>query len=163
MVVLLCFGKIVVRSVRDIDNGDTRKYLYSIPIPQGHGFFPFSIPPTELNTAIKARVPSPSGECMLILREERVAPDDIRQVFEIWTKTAECLTNRIVLPKTLHGKVIHQPGGLGSLAWNADEWRLYTVPNERHQKQHPSLIRTPRHKHVGLENVLGVGREERWG
>ena len=155
-------SQIVVRSVRDIDNGSKRQYLYTIPIPQGHGFFPFSIPPTELNSAIKARILSPSGECMLILREEKTG-DETRQVFEIWTKAAECLTHRIVLPKKLHGKVIHQPGGLGSLSWNQDETAVVYCA-ERNAPETTNFFDTePKDKLVGAQNVLGLGKEEQWG
>jgi len=116
----------VTRSVRDIDIGKTRNYLYTIPIPRGHGFFPFSIPPSEMHHQIKARIPSPSGERLLILREETAesmenSPERTRLVFEIWTKAAECLTKRVVIPETLHGEVINQPDGFGAPSWSDDE------------------------------------------
>ncbi len=177
--------QIVIRTARDIDNGSTRRYLYSIPIPQGQGFFPFSIPPTEMNASIKARIPSPSGEKMLILREEMSTASSStaktpqsRQVFEIWSKAAECLIQRIVLPPTLHGKVIHQPGGFGSLSWNADETAVVycaernppdscsffdATGNTNHHNADSNAETQQSQIHIGRQNVLGVGKEERWG
>lgn len=159
----------VVRSVRDIDNGSSRKYLYTIPIPQGHGFFPFSIPPTELNENVKARIPSPSGERMLILKEEtdpsKKNNGKPRQVFEIWTKTAECLEHRIVLSKTLHGKVVNQPAGLGTISWSVDETAIVYCA-ERNLPETASFFEQGddrNNKELGSEHELGYGKMERWG
>jgi acylaminoacyl-peptidase len=137
-----------------------RKYLYSIPIPQGHGFFPFSIPPTELNPAIMARIPSPSGEKLLLLREEGLNVMR-QQVLEIWTKAAECLTQRVVIPNTLHGKILHQPHGLGSLSWNTDETAVVYCA-ERNPPDTASFFDSDKEMR-GYQNVLGYGQEERWG
>jgi acylaminoacyl-peptidase len=153
--------------VRDIDTGKKRKFLYALPLPQGQGFFPFSIPPTEMNDQIKARVPSPSGEKLMILREEAIEKSgklETRQVFEIWIN--ECLVNRVVLPKTLHGNVINQPDGIGSLSWNSDETALVYCA-ERNQPDTVSYFETDEksreEKEVGAEYILGFGRAETWG
>lgn len=101
-----------------------------------------------------------------MLREEPLPGDKVRQVFEIWTKGAECLTHRIVLPEKLHGNVINQPNGMGSLSWRPDETAV-VYGAERLDPETVSYFETNseqrEEKKIGAQNVLGYGKTERWG
>ena len=156
----------VVRSVRDIDNKKRRKYLYTIPIPQGDGFFPFSIPPSEMSESIKCRVPSPSGQKIAILRQQG-GDEKQPQVLEIWTNECQVLENRIILPsKTLHGKVVNDPNWFGQISWNQEETAL-VYSAERKAPKVTSFFDTEEdekeEKIRGGESALGLGKTEDWG
>ena len=124
--------RLATRSVRDIDSNSRRSFLYSIPLSttlqQKEASEPFIIPPAELPTKIKARIPSPSGFKLAILVEETIpAPDGSesnRFVFEIWTNYGHSLSNRIVLPKEKHGKVCTDFEWFGGISWSPDESAL---------------------------------------
>ena len=154
----------VVRSSRDIDNKKRRKYLYTIPIPQGQGFFPFSIPPQEMAENVKARIPSPSGRKICILREQ--GHDKQQQVLEIWTNECEVLENRIVLPSKMHGKVVNDPNWFGQISWNQEETAL-VYSAERKAPKVTSFFDLENDdkddKVRGGENTLGLGKMENWG
>ncbi len=156
----------VVRSSRDVDNKKRRKYLYTIPIPQGQGFFPFSIPPQEMSETTKARVPSPSGRKICVLREQGNNNDKQQQVLEIWTNECEVLENRIVLPSKLHGKVVNDPNWFGQISWNQEETAL-VYSAERKTPKVASFFDlendTDGDKIRGGENTLGLGKMENWG
>lgn len=151
----------VTRSVRDIDQAKRRKLLYSIPLGQNIRF-----PPTELDSGIKARVPSPSGSNLVILREEESAKNAGRQIFEIWTNNGQSLSQRIVLPKSIHGKVIHDPNGFGTISWNARE-TAFVYSAERKNPDSNSFFEpdeeNSENKVSGGEFTLGVGKSEHWG
>lgn len=153
----------VVRSTRDIDNKKRRKYLYTIPIPQGEGFFPFSVPPQEMSEHVKARIPSNSGRKIAILREER----EEQQVLEIWTNECQTLENRIILPsKTLHGKMVNDPNWFGQMSWNQEETCL-VYSAERKPPEVTSYFDTDndeKNKKIrGGESTMGLGKTEDWG
>lgn len=154
----------VVRSTRDIDNKKRRQYLYTIPIPQGDGFFPFSIPPQEMSDAVKARVPSPSGHKICVLRQQE---GEEQQVLEIWTNECQTLENRIVLPsKTLHGKVVNDPNWFGRMQWNEEETCL-VYSAERKAPKVTSFFDVEEdekdEKVRGGESTMGLGKTEHWG
>jgi len=154
----------VVRSTRDIDNKKRRRYLYTIPIPQGDGFFPFSIPPSEMSESIKARVPSPTGHKIAVLRQEA---EETEQVLEIWTHECQVLENRIVLPsKKLHGKVVNDPNWFGRVSWNEDETAL-VYSAERKAATVTSFFDTEEdekdEKVRGGQSTMGLGKTEDWG
>lgn len=156
----------VVRSVRDLDNKKRRKYLYTIPIPQGDGFFPFSIPPQELSEAVKARIPSPSGRKICILREQGEG-ETKQQVLEIWTNECQTLENRIVLPsKTLHGKIVNDPNWFGQMSWNLEETCLVYSAERKAPKvtSYFDIENDEKEEKIrGGENTMGVGKTENWG
>ena len=161
---LLCHSLLlspVVRSVRDIDNAKRRKFLYTLPIPRQDGFFPFSVPPTEMSETIKTRVPSASGQKIAILREE----GKDKQVLEIWTNECQTLVNRIVLPAKLHGKVVNDPTWFGRITWNDEETAL-VYSAERKAPKVTSFFDTDEDAHQkirGGEYTLGFGKTETWG
>lgn len=159
----------VVRSVRDMNAGRRRRFLYNIPIPHGQGFFPFSIPPSELPETVKARVPSPSGDKILILREETNGENDSKDPsysFEVWSRGAEVLSHRILIPKKLHGRVINDPNGFGGLRWHNDETAV-VYSAERLSPETASFFDAETDdqtdKVVGGQFTLGVGIVETWG
>jgi acylaminoacyl-peptidase len=152
----------VTRSVRDIDQAKRRKLLYTIPLGQN-----LLIPPTELDSGIKARVPSPSGSNLVILREEDGPKNSgKRQILELWTNQGQSLTHRVVLPKSLHGKVVHDPNGFGCISWNAQE-TAFVYSAERKNPETASFFDPDGSSYMGKvsggEFTLGVGKSEGWG
>ncbi len=160
----------MTRSVRDIDNDKTRRFLYS-------GFFNDNFselrwtPPVECHDAEKWRLPSPSGKKVAVLRHEN---NDDTQVLEIWHD--QCLKRRICLPRQ-HGKVITDPGGFGRPSWNQQETCL-VYSAERKPPETESFFQdidddkakketSTNSKDTGVvrggQNVLGVGKMEHWG
>jgi len=162
----------VTRTVRDIDQGKKRKYQFHIPIPVGQGFFPFSIPPTEWDDEVKARVQSPSGDKVAILREENDQKGkNGRQVMEIWTNFGQSLSQRIIVPTDQHGKIINDPAGFGTLQWNPDETAVVYAAERKVPKNVRSFFEKSTtadgngedEKVVGGEYTQGLGKSETWG
>ena len=127
----------VIRSVRDIDQGKRRRYLYNIPLlslsTQDDNHKPkLVIPPIELPDTIVARIPSPSGDKIAIFREETNAEGTAstskrQQVLEVWSQGGLSLLRRIALPESLHGKLIFDATGFGSPSWNGEETALVYI------------------------------------
>lgn len=165
--------RLATRSVRDIDSNSRRSFLYSIPLSttlqQKEASEPFIIPPTELPTKIKARIPSPSGFKLAILVEETIpAPDGSeskRFVFEIWTNYGHSLSNRIVLPKEKHGKVCTDFEWFGGISWSPDESALVynaEIPTPKTTSFFDSAQSADK-SIAGGQYTLGVGKSEDWG
>jgi acylaminoacyl-peptidase len=181
----------VVRSVRDIDGNQRRQFLYTIPLfssPKSDqvdiaAMDPW-LPPQELPSHVGFRLPSPSGDkvLMLINVPSKEIPKDPKpkQVLEIWTRGGQQLERRVLLDASLHGKVIWDPKGFGTPAWNEQETAV-VYPAERAAfpaaspasffEATPGSFSTriaqdggkPTSKSYGTEHALGLGKEERWG
>lgn len=151
----------VTRSVRDIDQAKRRKILYTIPLGQN-----IIIPPTELDSGIKARVPSPSGSILVVVREEESSNNVKRQILEIWTNYGQSLSRRIYLPKSLHGKVVYDTNGFGGISWNPQE-TAFVYSAERKNPETASFFHSGEEneldKIAGGEFTMGVGKAEHWG
>lgn len=165
----------VVRSVRDIDQGIRRKYLYNIPLGSNN----VVIPPHELHSSILARIPSPTGDKIAIFREEtttdaKTATNQQQQVLEIWSQGGAALLRRIKLPKDdLHGKLVFDATGFGKPCWNSDETALVYIAERKapdsvdffHQTfdalQDPKEAETLVNR--GTKATLGIGKTEKWG
>ena len=170
----------VTRSVRDIDQGKRRRYLYNIPLMSSmekHGHTKFVIPPVELPDTVAARIPSPSGDKLAIFREEVIEGEPKRkQVLEVWSQGGMSLLRRIVLPEKLHGKLIFDDTGFGNPAWNGDETALVYIAerpppmtasffddhfDELMQDDHDQI---PNDDVIrGAKSTLGLGKTEKWG
>jgi acylaminoacyl-peptidase len=129
----------VIRSVRDIDQGKRRRYLYNILLPSSNSttsrttpammkmMMMTAIPPVELSEAILTRIPSPSGDKLAIFREEVNGAPKRKQVLEVWTNHGQSLLRRILLPEKQHGKVISDAANFGLPSWNMQETALVYV------------------------------------
>ena len=134
----------------------------------------------ELPTKIKARIPSPSGNKIAILVEEEETNDDgnnKRTVFEIWTNNGHCLSNRIVLPKELHGQVCVDFAWFGGISWNLDESVLvytaevskpktssyFATSSSSPTSSSTSVVVGENNNNVGGQYTLGIGKSENWG
>lgn len=156
---------IVTRTVRDIDNDKTRRFLYSGFLSDSPSTLRLT-PPVECNDAEKWRLPSPSGQKVALLRQEN---NDETQVLEIWHN--QCLKQRIRLPQQ-HGKVITDPGGFGRPSWNRQETCL-VYSAERKPPETASFFQDEDNEKTkindkesavrGGQNVLGLGKMEHWG
>ena len=155
----------VVRSVRDIDQNKRRKYLYHIPLSSPT----CTIPPCEIPGDHSMRLPSPSGNKIAIFREENIeSRDKTQQCLEIWTDGGASLVNRILLPESIHGKVISDPGGFGRPSWNQEESALVYVAERIPPKatsffdgevQKDDNVKVFR----GGKYTLGISQSEKWG
>lgn len=147
--------------MRDIDQAKRRKLLYTVPLGKN-----VIIPPTELDSGIKARVPSPSGSKVVIVREEENSNNIKRQILEIWTNYGQSLSQRIYLPKSLHGKVIYDTNGFGGISWNPQE-TVFVYSAERKNPETMSFFHSSEEngmdKIAGGEFTMGVGKAEHWG
>ena len=164
----------VTRSVRDIDQGKRRRYLYSIPLQAESKLI---IPPVELPDTILARIPSANGK-LAVFREE-IIPDEPKrkQVLEVWSN-AGGLLRRIALSESLHGKLIFDGTGFGAPSWNAQETALVYIAERKapsttsfFEDQYDDLTQEDDH-HTngdsdniirGAKNTLGLGKTEKWG
>lgn len=177
----------VIRSVRDIDQGKRRRYLYNIPLlslltstAQDDHTPKLVIPPIELPDTIMARIPSPSGDKIAIFREETstegTASPKRQQVLEVWSQGGLSLLRRIALPESLHGKLIFDATGFGSPSWNGDETALVYVA-ERLAPKTASFFQDNFDELMqdheegtdddvvirGAKSTLGLGKTEKWG
>ncbi len=167
------FSLSATRSVRDIDTNSRRSFLYSIPLPLANSDSPPTIlPPAELPSKIKARIPSQSGSKLAILVEEVIPsiggkPESKRNVFEIWTDQGHRLANRIVLPADTHGQVCTDFGWFGGINWSPDESTLVYCAEVNNPKTESFFgIGTPDENGkaiIGGQYTLGVGKSEDWG
>ena len=134
----------------------------------------------ELPKKIKARIPSPSGNKIAILVEEEETNEDSnnkRTVFEIWTNNGHCLSNRIVLPKELHGQVCVDFAWFGGISWNSDESVLvytaevskpktssyFATSSSSPTSSSTSVVVGENNNNVGGQYTLGIGKSENWG
>ncbi|KAL7572065.1 hypothetical protein ACA910_001713 [Epithemia clementina (nom. ined.)] len=183
----------VIRSTRDIDQNKRRRYLYHIPLLGGQqksddNCNMLSIPPVELYDNILSRIPSPSGRKVAIFREEitkessQTTSSKRRAVLEVWTDYGNCLSRRILLPESQHGKLIFDGATFGGPSWNRDETVLVYVA-ERTAPSTASFFDSPNYEdsfmndgnegessgegHTpvirGGVHTLGGGKYESWG
>lgn len=180
----------VVRSVRDVDCNQRRKFLYHIPITSDTSSGAYEndgkpkeitspIPPVELPCKVAIRIPSPSGEKVALLLNEDVVIEcgdsktsstSKRQVFEIWGERGTCLERRVALPKDLHGKVCCDVSWFGGISWNEQEDALVYVAEQESPKTSSFFARTAGDSgskegevQVGAQYTLGIGKKEDWG
>jgi len=172
----------VERSVRDIDNNKRRKFQYTILLDGSSGAV--ALAPQEISDRIKARVPSPSGDKVLVLCQQNSKDGDSPQeVWEIWKKGGTHLERRIDLSsQKLHGKVIVDDTTFGSLAWNDDETHVVYVAEqskpvtksffeERKRSDsksdqadsRPQSILSEPEPVYGGQYTMGFGKTETWG
>ena len=148
-----------VRSARDIDDNQRRKFLHHILLNNGNDSI--ALPPTELSSNIKARIPSPSGNKIAIFTKDK----NNKQNVEIWTSKGT-LSRKISLPKTLHGDVCTDTSWFGSFSWNAGETAI-VYSAEMNPPATKSFFDKEDGKEekavIGATNTLGYGKGEHWG
>ena len=164
----------LVRSARDIDANTRRKYIHQIllPLTGKSGDEPcIVLPATELASDEKARIASPSGEKVAILKVDSSVPSKPKQMLEIWTERGTSLQRRIILPSKMHGAVCTDTAWFGLLSWNPQETAIVysaemnppptssffdSSPEEQHSDSKKESI-------AGGEYTLGLGKGEVWG
>ena len=163
-----------IRSARDIDTGKRRRYIYQMHLSSEVPIT--ALPPAEMNEKILARIPSRSGKNIAIFRRE----DDSgkKMHLEIWSSDGENLRS-IVLPETLHGKIVNDAATFGGPSWNLDETALVYLA-ERKVPESSTYFDSPffeenlsqaspddsddsSEKGRGGAFTLGIGKSEMWG
>lgn len=164
----------LIRSVRDLDQGKRRRYLYNIPLATTYTST-LVLPPVELPDSILTRIPSPTGAKVAIFREESVRDAPKRQqVLEIWSEGGQALLRRILMPESMHGKLILDGTGFGIPSWNAQETALVYVAERLSPKttsffddQYEDLVTNSNDIDTqvtrGGKHTMGLGKTERWG
>ena len=177
------------RSARDIDGNTRRKFLHHILLNRSTNnhengdnddngttiqINPIMLPPTQISSNIKARIPSPSGQNIAIFTKA-----DDEQVVEIWTDNGTSLRRKVPLPKSVHGDICYDTAWFGSLEWNHDETALVYSAEMNPPRPVQSFFElgdngnggssssssSSEKKEVvfGGTNTLGYGQKETWG
>lgn len=171
----------IIRSARDIDNNKRCKFLHQVVLGQKDAF---SLPAIEISSDEKARIPSPSGDKLAILKVSPSSDGTIKkQILEIWKNGGTMLNKRIVLPSEKHGAVCTDSNWFGSNSWwNPQETALvysaemnkpktcsyfdYSSMKDNYEDFNPTPFgREDETKkiHRGGTNTLGQGISETWG
>ena len=162
----------VTRSVRDIDNNKRRSFLYyaSTKTNTSTSLNPLlsSIPPMEEPSNIKLRVPSPSGEKVaLVLQEKDAKTEKMKQVVEIWTHKGTTLQGRFTLPTgTLHGNICTDTSWFGGFSWRPNDENVIVYVAEQQRISTKSFFdkdEKQSQEQVGGQYTLGTGKKEDWG
>jgi acylaminoacyl-peptidase len=154
---MLCHRIVVQRSVRDWDNDKRQSYLYQIHLKLNHSLQP----PVLMDASIQLRLPSPSGNKLLIVKKGD--PETRKQFLEVWDQGA--LVRRITVTK--HGSIIHDPTGFGVASWSPDESYIVYVAERLSPKTKPFWELSSKDDDgktmAGGQHVLGQGTAEEWG
>ncbi len=147
-------------------------------------------PPIEIESKIKARIVSPSGNKIAIFITEPNTTNTSnnkrsnKHIVEIWTHQGMKLSKRIILPiDKVHGQVCFDFSWFGNIAWNNDESALVYSAEMKHPKT-SSYFDEKNNSHInnndnnscykleegeeeetfiGDTNRLGYGKGEDWG
>lgn len=167
-----------IRSARDIDANQRRKFIHHVVLNQNsqdsnlHGR-PILLPPTQLSSNIKARKPSPSGNKIAIFTTGSSGGDggsDKEQVIEIWDEGGTRLSHKINILPSVHGDICFDASWFGSVAWNKEETAL-VYSAERNKPKTSSFFEKEKKvvkegdplPTIGATNTLGYGIGENWG
>jgi acylaminoacyl-peptidase len=181
----------LTRSVRDLDGnagsggGGRRKYLYHVPLTTYNAGIsdklqqqiPVNIPPTQLPSHILLRLPSPSGDKVVLFCQYHstavtaTSSNEKLQLFlEIWSHGGTALLRRIPLSSQGHGKLIVDPSGLGQPVWHPDERVLVYLAERRPPDTLDFFANCDTtdnddddEDRRGTKATLGLGQTETWG
>jgi hypothetical protein len=180
-----------VRSARDIDDNARRQFLHHIVLPTFHSsspeedeeetetsanvnipWNPIVVPPTQISSNVRARVPSPSGNSIAIFTKGASTSNgnEKQQSVEIWTEGGTTLARKISLPSSIHGDICFDTAWFGSIQWNQDETAIVysaemNAPTTKSFFDLNASASTGGSEDVvfGGTNTLGFGQKETWG
>jgi len=133
-----------IRSARDIDANQRRKFIHQVVLNQNQNqkpheedasdwdsnlhvnVCPVLLPPNQLSSNIKAWKPSPSGDKIAIFTTDSSSSSSVKgqeqeQVIEIWDQGGTRLSRKISILPSVHGDISFDAAWFGSIAWNKEE------------------------------------------